>query len=118
MTAPLPTPADVEGMRQRHVPKGFGVAYCDPCDAHWPCDAARLLALVDSQAEQIDRIDIERGEFLDEALRHKLRAIERGLRLAAVLAECDRTEDYEHRRSLTLSTLVDRIRRAATGEAT
>jgi len=104
MTAPLPTPGEVEEMRERHVPKGFGVAYCDPCDAHWPCDAARLLALVGNQATTLTEDKL----YIDDL----------DARLAAVLAECDRTEDYEHRRSLTLGTLVDRIRRAATGEAT
>jgi len=55
MTAPLPTPADVEGMRERHVPyEPFGpedtTQFCQArgCGNLWPCDAARLLALVDA----------------------------------------------------------------------
>jgi len=100
----LPTPGEVEGMRERHVPDRAGLTTCGTCPQTWPCDAARLLALVDSLTEQHEY------EYL--------RATSRTERLAAVLAECDRTEGYEHRRALTLGTLVDRIRRAATGEAT
>ena len=44
----LPTPGEVEEMRARHVPDRAGLTTCDTCPQHWPCDAARLLALVDS----------------------------------------------------------------------
>ena len=111
MTAPLPTPGEVEEMRDRHVPyEPFGpedtTQFCRAkgCGNLWPCDAARLLALVGNQAMTLDEDKL----YIDDL----------DARLASVLAECDRTEDYEHRRSLTLSALVDRIRRAATGEAT
>lgn len=56
MTAPLPTPTEVEGMRERHVPEGFGVAYCGPCDTPWPCDPARLLALVEARMPSVEQV--------------------------------------------------------------
>jgi len=105
MTAPLPTPGEVEGMRERHVAyESRGITDCDECGTHWPCDAARMLALVGNQATTLDEDKL----YIDDL----------DARLASVLAECDRTEDYEHRRSLTLGALVDHIRRAARGEAT
>jgi len=78
MTAPLPTPADVEGMREWHVREVVAVhesgpeAWCPTCQVHWPCTPARLLALVDSLTEQHEY------EYL--------RATSRAARLDAVLA--------------------------------
>ena len=49
MTAPLPPPEDVAEMRERHGEHAqSAVGKCRWCGVHWPCDAARLLALVDA----------------------------------------------------------------------
>lgn len=55
----LPTPGEVEGMRRLHwreEPCGeVGcVGDCHECADHWPCDARRLLALVDSLRQCLD----------------------------------------------------------------
>ena len=91
----LPTPGEVEGMRERHVaiPGSDigGPLLCERCMFAWPCDAARLLALVDSQSA----------------------------RLAAVLAECDLLDVARALGHVwTYGQIQERIRRAATGEAT
>ena len=92
-----PTPGEVEGMRERHVRQEVrcGQHGCDEhcawCADPWPCDAARLLALVDSQSA----------------------------RLAAVLAECDLLDVARALGHVwTYGQIQERIRRAATGEAT
>ncbi len=119
MTAPLPTPADVEGMREWHVREVVAVhesgpeAWCPTCQVHWPCDAARLLALVDSVRREA------RAELA------QVRAVcnEQDARLAAVLAmaeEVEQANGYGQRIGYTLSREqhahdLDRIRRAATG---
>jgi len=63
MTAPLPTPDEVAGVRERHVARTYRksvpvfdefdspwqtVTECSCGSTSWPCDAARLLALVDA----------------------------------------------------------------------
>jgi len=61
MTARLPTPGEVEEMRVRHFLQEVrcGQHGCDThcawCTDPWPCDAARLLALVDSLTDERDR---------------------------------------------------------------
>ena len=111
MTAPLPTPGEVEEMRERHVcVSGNGGHWCgvcaDPASDYetfviWPCDAARLLALVGNQVTTLDE--------------DKLYVDDLDARLTAVLAECDRADADPLR---PRQVHIDRIRRAATGEAT
>jgi len=116
MTAPLPTPGEVEGMRERHVaiPGSDigGPLLCERCMFAWPCDAARLLALVGNQSTTLDEDKL----YIDDL----------DARLAAVFAmteEVERANGYGRRIGYTLSREqhahdLDRIRRAATGEAT
>ena len=116
MTAPLPTPAEVEGMRERHVRADRGTFfeqdYCRTCTQPWPCDADRLLALVGNQSTTLDEDKL----YIDDL----------DARLAAVFAmteEIERANGYGRRIGYTLSREqhahdLDRIRRAATGEAT
>ena len=120
MTAPLPTPGEVEGMRERHVPTDLGrvEVCCQGCEdtsdgcVPWPCDAARLLALVGNQSTTLDEDKL----YIDDL----------DARLAAVFAmteEVERANGYGRRIGYTLSREqhahdLDRIRRAATGEAT
>ena len=77
MTAPLPTPDEVEGMRERHVREVVAVhesgpeAWCPTCQVHWPCDAARLLALVDSQrvrTQHLENVFAQQDDRLDAVL--------------------------------------------------
>jgi len=104
MSAPLPTPGEVEGMRERHVPTDLGrvEVCCQGCEdtsdgcVPWPCDAARLLALVDHEHRH--------------GLAWVSTVVERDARLDAVIAECDLLDEQT---SGYVST--DRIRRAATG---
>ena len=114
MTAPLPTPGEVEEMRERHSEHAqSAVGKCRWCGVHWPCDAARLLALVDSVRREA------RAELA------QVRAVcnEQDARLAAVLAmaeEVEQANGYGQRIGYTLSREqhahdLDRIRRAATG---
>lgn len=60
MTAPLPSPEDVAQMRERHVSYPVIDAAprrrCKACDTEAPCDAARLLALVDSQRAELAQV--------------------------------------------------------------
>ena len=51
MTAPLPTPGEVEEMRARHRRVSRRIPRCMACEQMWPCDAARLLALAGAQDE-------------------------------------------------------------------
>ena len=110
MTAPLPTPGEVEEMRANHeTDQALGIC---SCDAGKPCDAARLLALVGNQSTTLDEDKL----YIDDL----------DARLAAVFAmteEVERANGYGRRIGYTLSREqhahdLDRIRRAATGEAT
>jgi len=104
-------------MRERHSEHAqSAVGKCRWCGVHWPCDAARLLALVDS---------LERANHLNAAAAHNLsrEAVAARRRLATVLAtveEVEQANGYGQRIGYTLSREqhahdLDRIRRAATG---
>lgn len=100
-TAPVPTDREVERIRaRRHVP-WFDQDTCRVDGQKWPCDAARLLSLVDNQ---------------DVTLQEDQRYMRRqDARLTAVLDECDRmVSEYPYRRAEDLA----RIRAAATGDPT
>ena len=124
MTAPLPTPDEVAGVRERHVARTYRksvpvfdefdspwqtVTECSCGSTSWPCDAARLLALVDSQALRMQHLENVFAQQDD--------------RLAAVLAvaeEVEQANGYGQRIGYTLSREqhshdLDRIRRAANG---
>ena len=148
MTAPLPTPGEVEGMRERHVaiPGSDigGPLLCERCMFAWPCDASRLLALVDSlhswrglMALMDEHWPADIFTMGDEpptgpgdpgprilALARWVDALQ--ARLAAALALCDEITDaaaYGHKVGHPANHGqrahdIDRIRRAATGEAT
>lgn len=50
----LPTPGEVEEMRARHAHDGNGdCAACYPHTRGWPCEFARLLALVGNLHEEV-----------------------------------------------------------------
>ena len=109
----LPTPGEVAQMREQHVAQMVdGRHYCLRCEVSAPCDAARLLALVDHEHRH--------------GLAWVATVAERDARLDAVLAmveEVERANGYGYRIGYTLSREqhahdLDRIRRAATGEAT
>ena len=118
MTAPLPTPGEVEEMRDRHVPyEPFGpedtTQFCRAkgCGNLWPCDAARLLALVGNLHEEVfdhwctpgcdDGCDIAKT---------------RRLTTDTIVTERWKPPTWEELANVRAS--LDRIRRAATGEAT
>jgi len=111
----LPTPDDVVGMGEQHGEHAqSAVGKCRWCGVPWPCDVARLLALVDSQALRMQHLENVFAQQDD--------------RLAAVLAECEwiaTMHNREHERVFTtgdgtevrdaLRDIYDRIRRAANG---
>ena len=107
-TATLPTPGEVEEMRERHrhMERTEHGLWCPQCLMPWPCDAARLLALVGSLRHLADVL--KAGAAADQAA-----LIETSARLAAVLAECDAADKPGMFRRGGVST--DHIRRAATG---
>ena len=111
MTAPLPTPGEAEEMRERHVRQEVHCGqhgcdlHCAWCADPWPCDAARLLALVDHEHQH--------------GLAWVATVAERDARLDAVLAECDLLDVARALGHVwTYGQIQERIRRAATGEAT
>ena len=99
MTARLPTPGEVEEMRERHVEtpgdeiQPWPYEWCQYDGQDWPCDAARLLALVDAQKGGADRL------VQYQANTHA-RAEALSARLAAVLAECDAADKVRLEREL------------------
>lgn len=55
----LPTPDEVVVMREAHVDNRTTWDYlrsCEACGQRWPCDAARLLALMDAMTARLDAV--------------------------------------------------------------
>ena len=106
-----PTPGEVEEMRARHKRWPGRETHCFDDGQRWPCDADRLLALVNNQALTLheDRRYIDDLDACLDAVHEvvgELEAANRyGLRIGYPLSR----DQHEH--DLT------RIRRAATGDA-